>query len=233
MLDSLQATVDELNRGRGGAPIETQSELLTRAAGGYETTLACRATAPGDGDAPQPQYALSRNDRQQYCCVRDDVVTLRCDVAGGFRPTAARATWVLTRPDTSAPAAGTETPGEDGDDAPAAAALPAESETANRADPAPVPPPDPVVRIAGTSLAFDVDCAAVRCGPPAAAGLELRLEATGTVTGAGGIDWRGAWSTETGEVGRTLQLQGFVDAVRSAPDRYELHTPALLHFPGR
>lgn len=64
-------------------------------------------------------------------------------------------------------------------------------------------------------------------------GLVLRVEATGTVAVAGPVDWRDDWSTETGEVGRTLQLQGFVDAVRIDPDRYELRTPALLRFPGR
>ena len=97
---------------------------------------------------------------------------------------------------------------------------------------APALPPGVDARIDGTRLVFDFACA-VRCGLPAALGLELRLEATGTVAVAGPVDWRDDWSTETGEVGRTLQLQGFVDAVRIAPDRYELRTPALLRFPGR
>ena len=121
---------------------------------------------------------------------------------------------------------------------PAAAAPVAETETANGDDgdaatEAPAPPPGADARIDGTRLAFDFACSAVRCGPPAASGLELLIEATGTVTEAGAVDWRDDWSTETGEVGRTLQLQGFVDAVRIDPERYQVRTPALLRFPGR
>ena len=219
IMESLQATVDELNRGRD-APIETQWELLTHAALGHDATIACRAGTRGD-DEPGPQYALFGDERQQYCCVRDDTVTLFCDVEGGFQPTTARATWVMTsatEPVVAAPAAGTEL--ANGDDADAATA-------------APVSPPGAEARIDGTQFAFDFACSAVRCGLPAALGLELFIEATGAITDAGAVDWRGDWSTETGEIGRTPQLQGFVDAVRIAPDRYELRTPALLHFPGR
>ena len=220
IMESLQATVDELNRGRD-APIETQWELLTHAALGHDATIACRAGTRGD-DEPGPQYALFGNEQQQqYCCVRDDTVTLFCDVEGGFQPTTARATWVMTsaaEPVVAAPAAGTEF--ANGDDADAATA-------------APVSPPGAEARIDGTQFAFDFACSAVRCGLPAALGLELFIEATGAITDAGAVDWRGDWSTETGEIGRTPQLQGFVDAVRIDPDRYELRTPALLHFPGR
>ncbi len=49
VMESLQATVDELNRGRD-APIETQWELLTRAALGHDATIACRAGTRGDGE---------------------------------------------------------------------------------------------------------------------------------------------------------------------------------------
>ncbi len=219
VMESLQATVDELNRGRD-APVETQWELLTRAALGHDATVACRAGTRG-GDDPGPQYALFGNEQQQHCCVRDDTVTLFCDVEGGFQPTVARATWVMTSaadPAAAAPVAETET--ANGDDGDAATAAPA-------------PPPGADARIDGTRLAFDFACSVVRCGPPAASGLELLIEATGTVTDAEAVDWRDDWSTETGEVGRTLQLQGFVDAVRINPDRYRLRTPALLRFSGR
>ena len=219
VMESLQATVDELNRGRD-APIETQWELLTRAALGHDAAVACRAGTRGD-DEPGPQYALFGNDQQQYCCVRDDTVTLFCDVAGGFRPTAARATWVMTSAaDRAASSPAPETETANGGDAGAIAATPAQPTGAD-------------ARIDGTRLAFDFACSAVRCGLPAASGLELLLEATGTVMDAGAVDWRDDWSTETGEVGRTLQLQGFVDAVRIDPDRYRLRTPALLRFPDR
>ena len=219
VMESLQATVDELNRGRD-APVETQWELLTRAALGHDTTVGCRAGTRSD-DEPGPQYALFGNEQQQHCCVRDDTVTLFCDVEGGFQPTAARATWVMTpAAERIAAASVAETETANGDDADAATAASA-------------PPPGVAARIDGTRLTFDFACSAVRCGLPAASGLELLLEATGTVTDAGAVDWRDDWSTETGEVGRTLQLQGFVDAVRIDPDRYRLRTPALLRFQGR
>ena len=218
VMESLQATVDELNRGRD-APVETQWELLTSAALGHDATVACRAGTRGD-DGPGPQYALFGNEQQQHCCVRDDTVTLFCDVEGGFQPTAARATWVMTSAAKRAPTA------------PVAATETVDGDVAGAATAAPAPPPGADARIDGTRLAFDFACSAVRCGPPAGAGLELRLEVAGTLENAGAVDWRD-WSTETGEVGRTLQLQGFVDAVRINPDRYRLRTPALLRFPGR
>ena len=58
-----------------------------------------------------------------------------------------------------------------------------------------------------------------------------RLAATSNRTRVRGST--SGWSTETGEVGRTLQLQGFVETVRLSPDRYRLETPAILRFPGR
>ena len=219
VMESLQATVDELNRGRD-ASIEAQWELLTRASLGHDATIACRAGTRGD-DEPGPQFALFGNEQQQHCCVRDNTVTLFCDVDGGFQPTAARARWVVT------PAA---------DPVAAGPTAEAEAENADRAATiaaAQARPADADARIDGTRLAFDFACSAVRCGLPAALGLELFLEATGTVGDAGAVDWRDDWSTETGEVGRTLQLEGFVDAVRIDPDRYRLQTPALLRFPGR
>ena len=229
VMESLQATVDELNRGRG-APIETQWELLTRATLGQDATVACRAGA-GGGDQPEPQYALFVDEQGQHCCVRDEAVTLFCDVEGGFQPTAARATWVLTP--AAAPVAetaietATETvPGAEAGDAPVV-----EGDDAAAAVAPPTPPPAVDARIDGTRLVFDFSCATVRCGQPAR-GLELLLEATGAVENAA-VDWRNGWSTETGELGKTLQLQGFVEAVRVRPDRYRLETPAFLRFPGR
>ena len=231
VMESLQATVDELIRGRG-VPIEMRSELLTRAAAGHETTVACRVGAPGEGDA---QYALSGNDRGQFCCVRDEVVTLRCDVEGEFLPTTAHAAWVMTPP--AVPAGAAPAAEASGDGNRAATAVPSAANETTNGDNGTVaalpPPPDADARIDGTRLVFDLACSAVRCGQPADSMLDLLLEVTGGVMDAGAVDWGGGWSTETGEVGRTLQLQGFVDAVRIAPDRYELRTPALLHFPGR
>ena len=237
VMESLQATVDELNRERD-IPIETQWELLTRAALGHDAAVACRAGALVDGE-PGPQYALWGNERQEHCCQRDDPVTLFCDVEGGFQPAAARATWVVTpdaEPAAPAPAVETEVVNEDGVDGaavPTAGTEAVSGDDANAAAAALALPPGVDARIDGTRLVFDFACAVVRCGLPAALGLELRLEATGTVAVAGAVDWSDDWSTETGEVGRTLQLQGFVNAVRIAPDRYELRTPALLRFPGR
>jgi len=138
VMESLEATVDELIRGRG-VPIEMRSELLTRAAAGHETTVACRAGAPGEGGE---QYALSGNDRGQYCCVRDEIVTLRCEVEGSFLPTTARAAWIMTPRATAAgPAPAAEASGE-GNGA-AAAAPSSANETANEtvgASVAPAPP---------------------------------------------------------------------------------------------
>ena len=209
--------MDELNRGRDGR-IETQWELLTRAALGHEATVACRAGT--GGDEPAAQYALVGNE-QQHCCVRDETVTLFCDVEGEFQPTSASARWIMTpAADRAGVAPTAETDDTDENDGGAGSSAPA-------------PPPGADARIDGTRLAFDVACCAVRCGPLASSGLELLLEATGTVANADTVDWRDDWSTETGEIGRTLQLQGFVDAVRIRPDRYRLETPPILRFPGR
>ena len=235
VLESLQATVDELNVD-ADTQIETQRELLTDAVLPRDAAIRCQA---GD-DERDPQYALFSTEQQQYCCVRDDTVTLFCVVEDGFEPTAARATWVETAaedPPASGPAAETQT---------------AESETGEVDDAgasavATALPPAADARIVGTDIVFDFACSSVRCGPSARAGLELLIDATGTVVDASADDRGGArdddgrggrddwddWSTETGEVGRTLQLRGFVDAVRIVPDRYELRTPAILRFPGR
>ncbi len=230
VMASLQATVDELNRSRN-IVIETRAELLTGATRGRDAEVSCRAGA-GGGDEPGPQYALFGNEEGQYCCVRDDPVTLSCNVEGGFQPTEARATWVVTPPARGTAAPGAESATGVGD----AAVTPPEPGDQDEAaggvvPPTPTPPPDIGARIDGARLTFVFACSAVRCGP-AEAGLELSIEATGTITDTGAVDWSD-WSTETGEIGKTLQLQGFVDAVRIAPERYELQTPTLLHFPGR
>ena len=230
VMASLQATVDELNRSRNIA-IETQSELLTGATRGRDAEVSCRAGS-GGGDQPGPQYALFGNEEGQYCCVRDDPVTLSCNVEGGFQPTDARATWVVTPPAGGTAAPGAESATGAGDDAVTPLEPGDGQEAAGGAlPPTPTPPLDIDAGIDGTRLTFAFACSAVRCGP-AGAGLELFIEATGTITDAGAGDWSD-WSTETGEVGKTLQLQGFVDAVRIAPERYRLRTPALLRFPGQ
>ena len=73
-MDSLQATVDELIRGRG-VPIETAIGAADpRLPSITTTTVACRAGAPGGGGEPRPQYALFGNDRQAVLLrQRDDV----------------------------------------------------------------------------------------------------------------------------------------------------------------
>ena len=228
VMDSLQATVNELNRSRN-ISIETQSELLTRATSGHDAEVTCHT---GAGEEPQPQYALYGNEEQHYCCFRNDPVTLSCAVGGGFRPTEARVTWVVT-PATDTAAQGAALPTGEGD----AAGAVTEAEEGQRdaggvPAAAPAPPPAIDARIDGTRLTFDFSCSTVRCGPAPGARLELLVEAAGTVEGTGAADWND-WSTETGEASRTLQLEGFVDAARITPDRYRLRTPALLRFPGR
>ena len=230
VMASLQATVDELNRSRNVA-IETRSELLTGATRDRDAEVSCRAGV-GGGDEAGPQYALFGNEERQYCCVRDDPVTLSCNVEGGFQPTDARATWAVTPPARGLVAPGAESATGAGD----ALVTPQEAgggqEAAGGAlPPTPTQPRDIDARIDGTRLTFLFACSVVRCGP-AGAGLELSIEATGMITDADAVDWSD-WSTETGEIGKTLQLRGFVDAVRVAPERYRLRTPTLLHFPGR
>ena len=214
VIESLQATIDELNRNNDPDPrIETRWELLTRSSLGVGVALTCRA-GTRDDDEPRPQYALFVDQQLQYCCVRDDTVTVFCDIEGGFQPAAARAMWTITP--AVAPVTGE---GE-------AAA----NEAAGAETPVPVPPAAEA-RIDGNRLAFDFGCSALRCAQPAGAGMELRIEATGPVQDAQTGDWRD-WSTEVGEMGRTLQLQGFVEAVRISPDHYRLETRAILRFPG-
>ena len=217
VMESLQATVDELDRGRD-APIETQWELLTRAALGHDATVACRAGTRGD-DEPGLQYALFGNEQQQHCCVRDDTVTLFCDVEGGFQPTTARATWAMTSATdrtATAPAAETET------HEPETTPMPPPRRRPGRPTWKPVP-----TRRASPSTSPAPRSAVAGRPPP---DWNCVIEATGTVTDAGAVDWRDDWSTETGEVGRTLQLQGFIDAVRIDPDRYQAadHGPPPL-----
>lgn len=229
VMESLQATVDELNRGRTSlveaqqdtvdelnpgrtSTIEAQWELLTGARLGHVATVSCRAGTRGV-DEPGPQYALYGNDQQQHCCLRDDTVALFCDVEGGFQPTGARATWVMT-PQADGTTTAVQTANGDG-----------AGQVHN-----PASPPDPDTRIEGARITFDFACSEFRCAMPTA-GLELHLE--GAVTGD---DWHkdwSAWSTETNEVGRTLQLQHFVEGVRKNPNRYRMHTPALVRFSGR
>ena len=91
-------------------------------------------------------------------------------------------------------------------------------------------PEPPNVRVDGTQLAVDLNCAALRGARPPDADLRLRLDVTGTVDDPT-TDWSD-WSTELAALGKTTHLDGFARAVRIEPDRYRVELPAILHFPG-
>ena len=83
-----------------------------------------------------------------------------------------------------------------------------------------------VVRDVGGRLNLDIDCAKLQefAGP-----LKLGLtDLVGKITPKWEVDW-GEWSTEIDELGKTLQLEGFVQELRIAPDSYriELQEPLL------
>ena len=82
------------------------------------------------------------------------------------------------------------------------------------------------VRDVGGRLDLDIDCAQLQefAGP-----LKLGLtDLVGEITPKWEVDW-GEWSTEIDELGKTLQLEGFVQELRIAPDSYriELQQPLL------
>ena len=84
------------------------------------------------------------------------------------------------------------------------------------------------VRDVGGRLDLDIDCAQLRefAGP-----LELGLtDVVGEITHHWEVAWD-EWSTEIDELGKTLQLEGFVQELRITPDSYriELQQP-LLQF---
>lgn len=76
------------------------------------------------------------------------------------------------------------------------------------------------------ALEVDVDCSAIR---NTRADVKLALDITGRATRRT-KDWSD-WSTEVAALGKTLNLEGFVQAVRLEPDRYRVEFPAILHFP--
>ena len=82
-----------------------------------------------------------------------------------------------------------------------------------------------VVRDVDDRLALDIDCAQIRefAGP-----LKLPLTGVGEIAHQWEVDW-GEWSTEIDELGKTLQLEGFVRELRIVPDSYriELQQPLL------
>ena len=86
--------------------------------------------------------------------------------------------------------------------------------------------PDSVaVHAVGGRLDLDIDCAQI-AGP-----LKLRLnDVVGEITHHWEVAWD-EWSTEIDELGKTLQLEGFVQELRITPDSYriELKQP-LLQF---
>ena len=84
-----------------------------------------------------------------------------------------------------------------------------------------------VVRgIAEGGFELDVDCGALRRPSEP---VRVRLdEVEGSIAHAWDVDWS-PWSTETDELGKTLQLEGFVRELRIVPDLYriELRQPIL------
>ena len=83
-----------------------------------------------------------------------------------------------------------------------------------------------VREVAGSRLDLDIGCAELR---PRSEPASVRLnQVEGRITPEWEVDWR-AWSTEIDELGKTLQLEGFVRELRIVPDRYriELRQPIL------
>ena len=209
VMESLQRGIDEMDLG-----IEAQWELMTHKSRGFETVLSCEVGVRGNGDEPQPQYALSRDDSGLYRCVRDGMVTLFCEFDVGedsFLPTEGRAIWTRTSTD--------------------------DLDVGNRDDTGRTELvhttglPDGL-RVHDTRLLqVDVDCSAIQNLPLVDASLQLGLEVTGSAIRPNkpDVDWSG-WSTELAALGKTLHLDGFVQAVRIEPDRYRVELPGILRF---
>lgn len=90
-------------------------------------------------------------------------------------------------------------------------------------------PPEPAVRVdqRDRRIEIDVDCSAIRANR---AGLQLALDVFGSANRLT-EDWRG-WSTEVGELGKTMDLDGFVQEVRITPDCYRVELPTILRLSG-
>ena len=95
--------------------------------------------------------------------------------------------------------------------------------------------PDPAfeAEVADGRIVVDVDCAKLRDRPKVPT---LGLTALGTVAATGDLPPWGDWSTTTDEaddsVGRTLQLQYFIEDARLRPDEYRIDLPPLLRGAG-
>lgn len=187
--------------------LEVQWELLTSASRSFETSLTCEAAIREDGNERERQFALVVNRNGQYGCQRDSTVTLYCGFAEGddsFLPTEGRATWIQTAEDASD-------------------SKPQDAREGNV-------PAEPAVRVGptGSRIEVDVDCAAIR---NTRADVKLALDVAGRATRPT-KDWSG-WSTEVAALGKTLNLESFVQSVRLEPDSYRVSLPEFLHFPGR
>lgn len=207
-LEHVTAIMESLQQGidEMDQSLEVQWELLTSASCSFETSLTCEAAIRGDGNERERQYALVVNRNGQYGCQRDSTVTLYCGFAEGddsFLPTDGRAAWIKTA--------------EDAPDA-----KPQDAREGNV-------PAEAAIRVGptGSRIEVDVDCAAIR---NARADVKLALDIAGRATRPT-KDW-GDWSTEVAALGKTLNLEGFVESVRLEPDSYRVRLPAFLHFPG-
>ena len=86
-------------------------------------------------------------------------------------------------------------------------------------------------QVPGDALGLDIRCAELR---DPSERMNMRLtDVVGGVTHQWHIDWS-EWSTETDELGKTLQLEGFVRELRIVPDAYrvDLQQP-ILEFGAR
>ena len=208
VMESLQRGIREID-----PDLETQVEVVTRKTRGFDTVLSCRAGTPAAGGEHDDQYALYTNNSGQYDCRRDSTVTLFCDFGDSFLPTEARAIW------STAPTTG-ELDSSVRDDT-----------SGTSSEQSALPPA--AVRVLDAQPEVDIDCSAIRSAPSESSGLELGLDVTGRANRSNDeVDWS-EWSTEVGALGKTLQLDDFVQEIRIEPDRYRVELPRLLHFPGR
>ena len=186
--------------------LEFQSELVTRNSHGFDTNLSCGVGPLGDDGKRERQYALVVDQDEMYTCVRDATVTLDCAFAGGedsLVPARGRTTWSSTSTDPTSVEVGNGTEG--------------------------IAPPEPTVRVdpSARRIEVDVDCSSIR---NSRTDLQLALEVSGSANRLT-KDWSG-WSTEVAALGKTLNLNGFVEAVRINPDRYRVELPVILRFSG-
>ena len=186
--------------------LESQSELVTRNSHGFDTNLSCGVGPLGDDGKREQQYALVVDQDEMYTCVRDATVTLDCAFADGddsLVPTRGRAIWSSTSTRRSGGEVGNGTEGN--------------------------APPEPAIRVdqGGRRIEIDVDCASIR---NSRTDLQLALDVSGSANRVT-KDWNG-WSTEVAALGKTLNLNGFVEAVRINPDRYRVELPVILRFSG-